>query len=134
MESTYREQGIEIHLEEQSQLPIVCAPGEFSQCILAIMANARDAIVERQVTDGRIDITVETIAESGKNRISITDNGGGIPQEFIERIFDPYVTSKFHSQGVGLGLFMTRQIIEKQLHGTIRARNTETGAEFTLEV
>jgi len=134
VESTYSEQGIEIHLEEQSQLPIICAPGEFSQCILAVLANARDAIMERRVTDGRIDITVGAIEESGKNRICITDNGGGISQELMERIFDPYVTSKFQSQGVGLGLFMARQIIEKQLHGTIRARNTETGAEFTLEV
>ena len=134
VEATYREQGIEIRLDGRSHVPIQCAPGDFSQSILIVMANARDAIMERQVSDGRIVITVESIGENGRNRICINDNGGGIPEELMERIFDPYVTTKFQSQGVGLGLFIARQIVETRLNGNISALNTATGAEFILEV
>jgi C4-dicarboxylate-specific signal transduction histidine kinase len=134
VEDSYREQGIVINLEERSQVPINCTSGDFSQCILIIMSNARDAIMEHQVSGGRIEIMVEVAEENGKNRICITDNGGGIPENLMERIFDPYVTTKFQSQGVGLGLFMAHQIVEKRLNGNIRARNTAIGAEFILEV
>ncbi|HEY4744714.1 MAG TPA: ATP-binding protein [Desulfuromonadaceae bacterium] len=134
VETTYREQGIEIRLDGRSYLPIQCAPGDFSQCVLIIMANARDAILERRVSDGRIEITVDSLNESSRNRICISDNGGGIPEELLVRVFDPYVTTKFQSQGVGLGLFIARQIVENRLNGSIRARNTATGAEFILEV
>lgn len=134
VETTYREQGIEIRLDGRSHVHIDGTPSDFSQCILIILANARDAIMERQVSEGRIEITVDANDETGKNRICITDNGGGIPDDLKERIFDPYVTTKFQSQGVGLGLFIARQIVETRLNGSICARNTATGAEFILEV
>ena len=134
VETTYRELGIEIRLNDLSQAPIQCSPGDFSQCLLILLANARDAILERQISGGRIDITVEARSGGGACRIVVSDNGGGIPEELMARIFDPYVTTKFQSQGVGLGLFIAREIVEKRLNGSIVAHNTATGAEFILEV
>ena len=127
------EKGISINLLEGPETPLYGSLGDLSQCLVNIINNARDAIIERSVPDGRIDITID-LSSNAKNRIRIANNGGPIPADLLERIFDPYVTSKFQSQGVGLGLFIVRQTVEKNMKGSIIARNTESGAEFVLEV
>lgn len=127
------EAGIVISLEGDSEVPVNCSQSDLSTCIINIVTNARDAILERGITDGRIEIVVEAIGDT-RNRIRIANNGSPIPEEMIGRIFDAYVTSKFQSQGVGLGLFIVRQIVEKVMGGCISARNTASGAEFILEV
>jgi signal transduction histidine kinase len=133
VKSALNDKGISINLIATSETPLYCSPGELSQCLINIINNARDAIIERGVSDGRIDIAID-LNSVGKNRIRISNNGGQIQTDILERIFDPYVTSKFQSQGVGLGLFIVRQTIEKNMKGSIIARNTESGAEFVLEI
>jgi signal transduction histidine kinase len=66
--------------------------------------------------------------------ISIADNAGGIPEEIINKVFDPYFTTKGPQQGTGVGLFMSKTIIEKNMGGTLVVRNTDIGAEFKIEV
>lgn len=127
------EAGISISLKGISEVPVNCSQADLSTCIINIVTNARDAILERGITDGRIDIVVEAISAT-RNRIRIANNGSPIPEEMMGRIFDVYVTSKFHSRGVGLGLFIVRQTVEKILGGSISARNTPSGAEFILEI
>lgn len=127
------EKGIRIHLQAASEAPLYCSASDLSQCLINIINNARDAIIERGLSDGSIEIAIELIS-NGKNRIRIANNGGPIPADLMERIFDPYVTSKFQSQGVGLGLFIVRQTVEKNMKGSIIVRNTGSGAEFVLEV
>jgi C4-dicarboxylate-specific signal transduction histidine kinase len=62
------------------------------------------------------------------------DNAGGIPEEIITKVFDPYFTTKGPQQGTGVGLFMSKNIIEKNMGGRLSVRNTATGAEFRIEV
>jgi len=107
-------------------------PGEFTQVMLNILVNARDALIGRQVADPRIVIRV--FAQGEKTVVTITDNAGGIPQEVLYKIFDPYFTTKGPEQGTGIGLFMCKNIIEKSMGGTLTARNVEGGAEFRIEV
>lgn len=68
--------------------------------------------------------------ENGRVVLTITDNAGGIMPEIIDKIFDPYFTTK----GTGIGLFMSKTIIEKYMNGTLTVRNTGQGAEFRIEV
>jgi signal transduction histidine kinase len=132
----FEERGITITIDLVSEGQIECRPDDLAQSLLNILNNARDAIVSRKIEPGRIDIRVEKTGEEpdAKTRITIADNGGGVPEELQQRIFDPYVTSKFQAQGVGLGLFIVKQTIEGELGGTVKFRNTDQGAEFVIEL
>lgn len=105
-------------------------PNEFAQVILNLLANAKDALVEKNIPLKKIEISAH--AENNRAVICVRDNGGGIPADIIERIFDPYFTSK--ESGTGIGLYMTRVIVEQHMHGKITCRNTQSGAEFILVI
>jgi signal transduction histidine kinase len=107
-------------------------PNEFAQVLLNILINARDAMVERTVSDPKIRITTST--QNGKAVVTINDNGGGIPENLMGRIFEPYFTTKAPDRGTGIGLFMSKTIIEKNMGGKLLARNSADGAEFRIEV
>jgi signal transduction histidine kinase len=107
-------------------------PNEFSQVLLNIMVNARDAFVTRNVAGPTITIEIGT--EGVRCVVTITDNAGGIPEEIIDKIFDPYFTTKGPDKGTGVGLYMSKTIIEKNMGGTLSARNVDGGAQFRIEV
>lgn len=99
---------------------------EFKQAILNIISNAKDAILSHKTTQGKIDITLV-----GKS-IIIEDNGGGIKQSILDRIFEPYFTTKEQGKGTGLGLYIAKMIIEKNIKGSLKAENTKYGAKFSI--
>lgn len=105
---------------------------EFAQVFLNILNNARDAIIEREIADGRILITI--YSEDSCAVVTVADNAGGMPDEVINKVFDPYFTTKGPQVGTGIGLFMAKTIIEKNMGGTLSVCNTDTGAEFRIEV
>ncbi|MFA7062385.1 MAG: PAS domain S-box protein, partial [Pedobacter sp.] len=105
---------------------------EFSQVFLNILNNARDALIEREVSEGKVTITI--CREEYGTVITVADNAGGIPDEIISKIFDPYFTTKGPLLGTGIGLFMSKAIIEKNMGGKLTVRNTDIGAEFRIEV
>ncbi|NVN93398.1 MAG: PAS domain S-box protein [Desulfuromonadales bacterium] len=107
-------------------------PNEYSQALLNILMNARDALVEKRVKDAKIRVTIAR--EHDKAVLTIADNAGGIPHEILDRIFDPYFTTKGPDKGTGVGLFMSKTIIEKNMNGSLTARNTAEGAEFRIEI
>ena len=107
-------------------------PNEYMQVIINIINNARDVVHERRVADPRIDIRL--FHESGRSVVTIADNGGGIAPGILEQIFDPYFTTKSSEKGTGIGLFMSRNIIEHNMGGTLTVSNTREGAEFRIEV
>jgi C4-dicarboxylate-specific signal transduction histidine kinase len=107
-------------------------PNEFSQVLLNIIINARDAFEARQVEEPRIVIDITT--EGGRTVVNITDNAGGIPHHIIDKIFDPYFTTKGPDKGTGVGLFMSKSIIEKSMNGSLTARNLAGGAQFRIEL
>jgi len=105
---------------------------EFAQALLNILNNARDALTERKVVDPGVTITI--CSEGERAVVIISDNAGGIPEKIMGKIFDPYFTTKGPQQGTGIGLFMSKTIIEKNMGGSLTARNTADGAEFRIEV
>jgi len=103
---------------------------ELSQVMLNILNNARDALRERQITDPAIVVTVSQ--QDNMNLITVADNAGGIPEQVIDRIFDPFFSTKDAAHGTGLGLYMVKSMVEKSMNGAITARNTAHGAEFRI--
>jgi signal transduction histidine kinase len=107
-------------------------PNEFAQVLLNILINARDALNETEVDDPRVTITISSEGDSAV--LTIADNAGGIPEEIMDKIFDPYFTTKGPQRGTGVGLFMSKTIIEKNMHGRLTVRNIANGAEFRIQV
>lgn len=127
-------EGLKITVEvEADEDPVVEGyPNEFSQALLNILVNARDALLEQEVSTPKVAIKVAS--EGSKAIVTISDNAGGIPEDILGKIFDPYFTTKGPQAGTGVGLFMSKTIIEKNMGGVLTARNTGSGAEFRIEV
>ncbi len=99
---------------------------EFEHVILNLINNAVDAIKNSGVDNGKIDIFLN------KTSVSIQDNGGGIDQDIMDRIFEPYFTTKGEGEGTGIGLYMSKVIVEKNMAGKLYVENSKNGAKFTI--
>ena len=132
IENSYKELNIGITIHSEGDPMINGYPNEYSQVILNILGNARDALVEQHVVDAIISIKV--FCEGGKSAVTITDNAGGIATEIINKLFDPYFTTKGPDKGTGIGLFMSKTIVEKNMGGRLTVSNTGAGAEFRIEI
>lgn len=118
------------NLEEIKSLEIETIPSELQEAIINIINNSKDAINDNKIKNGLISINIKTQAD--KIVIIIEDNGGGIPENIIRRVFEPYFTTKHKSQGTGLGLHMVYRVITESLHGSISVKNSLKGAIFKL--
>jgi PAS domain S-box-containing protein len=111
-------------------------PNEFTQVMLNLFANARDAILEKQQHQGsgdnHISVTIQT--DDQHLVIMVRDTGCGIPQEVASRIFDPYFTTKTESQGTGIGLYMSKQIIEESMGGSLTFTSKPGTTIFRIEL
>jgi len=121
-------ENIEIIEEYNSNQKISIYDSELMQVILNILKNAQDNFSERQIKDPYIKITTEN------RTISICDNGGGIPENIIEKIFDPYFSTKTEKNGTGIGLYMSKIIIEEHHKGKLSVQNTDDGVCFTIKL
>lgn len=111
-------------------------PVHLEQVLLNLLTNARDSIRQRwrnEEETGEGEIAIETFVTSGEDRliIRVTDNGGGIPPEIMDRIFEPFYTTKEVGTGTGLGLSVSYSLIAA-MDGTLRARNVDRGAQFEI--
>ena len=113
-----------------TDVTIIGYESELRQVLLNVLTNAMEAIVRAQVSNGRITIGVRTTKTHAV--ISVEDNAGGIDQTIMDKIFDPYFTTKFKSKGVGLSLYMSKIIVEKSMDGSLEAENAPGGARFVL--
>ncbi|MFY4857944.1 cache domain-containing protein [Aliarcobacter butzleri] len=112
---------------------------ELIQALINILNNSRDELIKK---DGERFIFVDAFEKDNFINIIIKDNAGGVIKENLNKIFEPYFTTKYKSQGTGIGLYMTEEIITKHLNGTICVENVEFtynekeyfGAEFTIRI
>jgi len=132
IEDSFKNQHIDIEVVAQDDPAILGYRNEFAQALLNILNNARDALMERKTGNPRVTITISR--EGGRAVITVSDNAGGVPEEIMGKIFDPYFTTKGPHAGTGVGLFMSKAIIEKNMGGSLAARNIGEGAEFRIEV
>lgn len=91
------------------------------QIFFNLISNARDALRDHEIKNPKINVTLDAAA----SELRFADNAGGVPPNTLERIFEPYYTTKTHGQGTGMGLYMCRMLAVDQLHGSIYATNIE---------
>ena len=99
---------------------------EFLQVILNIFNNAKDAFLQNNIENKKIMIHIE------KHTITIEDNAGGIDDKILDRIFEPYFTTKEQGKGIGMGLYMSKMIIENNMNGVLEVKNVNNGALFKI--
>jgi len=102
------------------------------QALINLYSNAANAITHHRVETGVI--ACRGCIEDSDYVIEVCDNGGGVDGAIIDKIFDPYFTTRHKSQGTGLGLYMTKQIIEQKFGGSISVKNVQAGACFTIRI
>jgi signal transduction histidine kinase len=132
IEATLYNLNIELNLNIVNDKKIYGYPTEFSQVILNIISNAKDILVEKKISKPRIILTIDTKGVLGI--IEIEDNAGGISCENMELIFDPYFSTKDSSKGTGLGLYVSKLIVERNMGGELSVYNSEKGAVFKIVI
>jgi len=140
VEGSIKNNNIEIIENLDENITLNGYPNELAQCCINIFNNSKDAFKEKEV-DERL-FFISTYLEDDKVIITFKDNAGGIPKDILPRVFEPYFTTKHKSQGTGLGLHMTYNLIVKGMSGTITADNIEYkykkkeyfGAVFKIEL
>lgn len=126
--AAFTSHGIEVSIDVPDDLSAYGYPNEYSQVLLNILTNAKDALVRQKPAHGRIEIRGHR--DDGQAVLSVTDNGGGIPDGLFDKVFEPYFSTK--PDGTGIGLYISRIIIERNMGGRITVCNTELGAEFSI--
>jgi polar amino acid transport system substrate-binding protein len=131
-ESSFQKNQIGIELKILNDDNVDSFEGEFLQVLIIILQNAKDVLLINKVSDAKILITIDR--EENRSIIKISDNAGGVPENIIDKIFEPYFTTKFKSKGIGIGLYMAKMIIEKNMNGILKVNNINNGAEFKIEL
>lgn len=132
IDETLKRDGITLDISSIDDPQVNGYPNEYSQVLMNLILNAKDAFQEQKTVNPHISVL--SWSENDKSVVTITDNGGGIKENIIDKIFDPYFTTKSLGKGTGVGLFVSKAIIEKNMGGRITVRNVENGSEFRIEV
>jgi signal transduction histidine kinase len=131
-EPILQKSAIEVQTELIAVPSIRVHQSELQQVIMNLLKNAMDALVEKQPKLRQIKIRVGQ--NENRQILEVQDNAGGIDEEIIDRIFDPYFTTKGKLNGTGLGLYMSKLIIEEHLRGKLFVQNQDSGANFRIEL
>ena len=128
--ASFEAAGITLTVEAPGEMRLYGFPNEYAQVVLNLLGNAKQAIQDSGAVPGRVWIGLA--GRGGLGLLTVRDNGGGIGAELLEKVFEPYFSTR--DTGTGLGLYMSRQIIERSMGGRITVRNIEDGAEFSVSV
>ncbi len=126
IDSSLEQHGIQWQEETKNVQSLWTYENELKQVVLNLFKNAEDVLVEKKIEHPYIKIRIDG------NRLEVEDNGGGIPETILDQIFDPYFSTKNDKNGTGLGLYMSKLIIEDHCGGTLQVTNTDQGACFSI--
>lgn len=132
IDATLENLGINLIFNVENDKKIFGYPTEFSQVILNIISNAKDVLMEKEIKNPKIQIDINS--KGILSIITIKDNAGGINEENKELLFDPYYSTKDSSKGTGLGLYISKLIIERNMGGELSVFNDNEGAVFKIVV
>lgn len=128
---TLEHNNIKVYIKDTEELSIFGNKNEFSQVLMNLIMNSKDAFDERNIKNPRIDIIIQK--DENSKIIIVKDNASGIPESIINNIFDPYFTTK-KEKGTGIGLYLSKAIIEDKMKGKLTVQNIEDGVEFMIVV
>ncbi len=125
---------LEIKVEENVNLVILGYKNELMQTLLNVVNNSQQAMItqrkNKKIKQAKMKISIKNINKY--ILLEIEDNGGGVPQKYLNNVFDPYFTTK--QDGHGIGLYMAKLIIEDKMNGKIYIENTNEGAKMSIEL
>ncbi len=122
IDSSFKDNNISFIKNINSSLKIKSYPNELTQALMNIFNNSKDAYIQKNITKRYLQIDV--YLEAKNIVISIKDNAGGIKDDIISKVFEPYFTTKHQAQGTGIGLYMTHQIIVDHMKGSLEVKNS----------
>lgn len=128
----FESRNITLLTEYKCQGKMFTYSNELLQVVLNLLKNAEDALLERKIENPVIQI--RCYSDEKRACLEIEDNAGGIEPEILEKIFEPYFTTKDEHNGTGLGLYMSKVIVEEHCEGKLRVSNSGQGAMFTIEM
>jgi len=128
VESSLKQNYIEIIVELDEIEELITYENELKQVLLNLIKNAEDILIENEIKNPKI------IIKASKKSLKIADNAGGVPEEIIDKIFDPYFSTKFQKDGTGLGLYMSKTIVEEHCKGKLSIINDKDGAVFEIDL
>ena len=123
LKSSIQNHNIQVETHLNGDLIINGYPNEFLQVLVNIINNAKDALMTQDINARFMNI--KTFIKNKRCVIEVNDNGGGVDETIVSKIFDPYFTTKHKSQGTGIGLYMSHQIVVEHMKGSIYAKNIE---------
>ena len=132
VKSSLENNGVSVEVSASSNHAVFIHQEKLFQVYLTIIGNAKEILVQRNIKNRVIKISVEEDAQYVTTKIR--DNAGGIASEHIERVFEPYFTTKDNSEGTGLGLYIAKIIVETQLKGKLTVKNEIDGACFSVRI
>lgn len=132
IESSIVTKNIQLVKDFQTDAPFYSYPNEIKQVVLNLIKNAEDALLENNVANPCIIIS--TYQQEEYAILEVRDNAGGVPPHLCEKIFEPYFSTKLEKNGTGLGLYMSKTIIEEHCGGRLRVLNTDEGASFQIAI
>ena len=127
-----RTKGVEINIMSDSDVRVLSFKKEYQQVVLIILNNAIDNFESKSIQAPKIDIMIKEYDNMAY--LSICDNGSGIEKKEINRIFEPYYTTKFANEGTGLGLYMAKMLVESSMGGQLQVKNKKDGVCFKIEI
>jgi len=132
LESSFKFNNIKLIMDMAEDCELEGFPNEYSQVILVILTNSKDALMEREIKDKKMEISLRKY--DNKTVLKISDNAGGIKNNVLPKVFDPYFTTKEQGKGTGVGLYMSKTIVEKNMSGKLTCKNVAGGAEFKVVI
>jgi len=123
---------ISLETDFHCQKKIAVYPNELRQVILNLIKNAEDVLVEKEIENPKIYL--KTYDDGENSYFEVIDNAGGIPEDIIDKIFEPYFSTKTKKDGTGLGLYMSKTIVEEHCGGKLSVCNTKDGAKFKIVI
>jgi len=128
IDSSLTHNNIVLKVDTKSSSDLYTFEGELKQVILNLIKNAEDALIEKKIENPQITITIND------SKLDVQDNAGGISKDIIDKIFNPYFSTKTNKDGTGLGLYMSKTIVEEHCNGKLTVCNENGGAKFTIDL
>ncbi len=135
IKASYDNHYIKLDMDIEKDIHYFGSKNLLCQVFLNLFSNAKDALVSKDIEEKKVWVSVKQ--QNHTIVIMICDNAGGVPPQIMEKIFDPYFTTKHQSQGTGLGLYMSRMILQNHFDGSLQVHNTtssEAGACFCVDI
>ncbi len=132
VDSSFKLYNIKVLYETPNDIYVYGFPNEFAQALLNILSNAKDALLENKIKEPKIIVKISSDDKYGI--LEVLDNAGGISEKIMPNIYEAYFTTKDDGNGTGIGLYMSKIIVEQNMNGKVKCANIKDGAVFSLSI